>query len=238
MLHLRTYRALALLSLAGSTWLHTSALAQTATPSATGTLVELSAEASRTSANDLFRATMFAEASHASSATVARQVNQQIAAALASAKDYSTVQTRTGGTQTYPVYGKSDRNIEAWRMRSEILLESRDAAALGELLGKLQGNLGISQINASPAPETLQKAEADATITAIQAFRERAGLIAGALGKKYKIREMNVGSHNRGPVYPMLRSKAMMAAEAAPMPVEGGESQVSVNISGKIELID
>jgi predicted secreted protein len=182
--------------------------AQTPLAPATGTLIELSAEASRVTSNDLFRATVFAEASHANSATVARQINQQIAAALATAKDYPTVKVRTGGTQTYPMYGK------------------------------LQSSLGVSQIAATPAPETAQKAEADATIAAIQAFRERAGLIAGTLGKKYKIREMNIGSNNRGPVYPMMRGKTMMAAEAAPMPIEGGESQAVVNINGKIELTD
>lgn len=213
-------------------------LAQTAPASATGTLVELAAEASRPTANDLFHATVFAEASNTNSAALARQVNQQIAAALAVAKDYPSVKTRTGSTYTTPVYGKNERSIESWRMRSEIQLDSRDAPALAELLGKLQTSLGVSQINATPAPETTQKAEADATIGAIQAFRERAGLIAGALGKKYKIRELNVGSSNRGPVYPMFRGKALMAAEAAPMPVEGGESQVQVNINGKIELTD
>lgn len=216
----------------------TPLLAQTAPTAASGTLIELAAEAARPTANDLFRATAFAEASQANSAALARQINQQIAAALATAKDYPTVKARTGSTSTYPMYGKSERNIESWRMRSEIQLESRDAAAIAELLGKLQGSLGVSQISAAPAPETAQKAEADATLGAIQAFRERAGLIAGALGKKYRIREMNVGSSSRGPVYPLMRAKSMLAAEAAAMPIEGGESQAVVSISGKIELID
>lgn len=123
-------------------------------------------------------------------------------------------------------------------MRSEIQLESRDAAVLAELLGKLQGSLAVSQLSSSPSPETLQKTEADATVSAIHVFRERANLIATTLGKKYRIREMNIGNSNRGPVYPMLRGKAMMAAEAAPMPIEAGESQIVVNINGKIELID
>lgn len=213
-------------------------LAQTTTAPATGTLIELSAEANRPTANDLFRATVFSEASNSNSAVLARQVNQQVATALAVTKEYATVKTRTGGTYTSPIYAKNGSSIESWRMRSEVQLESRDAPALAELLGKLQGTLGVSQINATPAPETAQKAEADATVGAIQAFRERAGLIAGTLGKKYKIREMSVGNSNRSPVYPMLRGKAMMAAEAAPMPVEGGESQIVINITGKIELTD
>lgn len=204
---------------------------------ATGAVVELAVEASRTTSNDLFQATAYAEATHSNSASVARQVNQQIASALSTAKSYDKVKVKTGGTHTYPVYGKNDRSIEAWRMRSEIQLESRDAPALAELLGKLQGNLAVSQLNATPAPETAQKSEAEATVSAIHAFRKRAALIAGTLGKKYKIREMNIGNSNRGPVYPMARAKAMLSAEAS-MPVEGGESQVVVNINGKIELVD
>lgn len=210
--------------------------AQTPTTPANGPLVTLSAQASRSASNDMFQATVFAEASQASSAAVAQQVNQQIEAALSVAQTYPNVRAKTGNTRTYPVYGKNDRSIEAWRMHSEILLESRDSAALGELLGKLQADLGVSQLNASPAPETARKAESDATIAAIQAFRERAALIAGALGKKYKIREMEVGNTNAAPVYPMFRAKTMTAA--SPMPVEGGDSQVVVNINGKIELID
>jgi predicted secreted protein len=221
-----------LLFLVGSS----SVFSQTVPAPATGTLVDLSAQASRAAPNDLFHATAFAEASDPNSATVARKVNQQIASALAVSKDFPSVRTRTGGTQTWPVYGKNERTLETWRMRSEIQLESQDGPALADLLGKLQNTLGISQMNATPSPETLRKAEADATIAAIQAFRERAGLIAGALGKKYKIRELNVGSSN--PVFPMMRGKVMMAAEASPMPIEGGESQVMVHISGKIELTD
>lgn len=230
---------LALSLLFASPVLHAESGPAAAGAHAGGTLVTLSAEASRSASNDLFRATVFAEASNASSAAVARLVNQQIAAALVVVRDYPNVKASTGNSQTYPIYGKNERSIEAWRMHSEIQLESRDSAALADLLGKLQGSrggMGVGQIGASPAPETAQKAEADATIAAIQAFRERAALIAGSLGKKYRIRELNVGS--RSPVYPVFRAKAMMAAEAAPMPIEGGDSQVTVNINGKIELVD
>jgi len=41
------------------------------------------------------------------------------------------------------MHGKLGRTIEAWRMRSEILLETRDMAALSELLGKLQATLSV-----------------------------------------------------------------------------------------------
>ncbi|HTJ97498.1 MAG TPA: SIMPL domain-containing protein [Rhodocyclaceae bacterium] len=217
--------------------LSSAAFAQTLpAPQNQGTLIDLSSEASRATANDLFRATAFAENSDPSSAAVARQTNQQIAAALAIAKTYPSIKVKTSGSYTTPIYGKTQKTIESWRMRSELQLESRDPAALADLIGKLQATLGISQLSASPAPETAQKAESEATVDALNSFRERASLIASTLGKKYKLKELVVSNSGRAPVYPMLR-KAMLA-EAAPMPMEAGESQVAVTVNGKIELID
>ena len=199
-----------------------------------GPLVDFNVEARQSASNDLGTATAFMEAEAATPAELAQKVNSAIAQALAIAKKSSTVQTRTGNTWTSPVYGKTGRNIESWRMRSELLLESRDIPALASLIGKLQSTLGVSQISLQPAPETRGKAEDEATKEAITLFRSKAAQIASQLGKDYRIVQLNVGS-SRGPVFAM---KAMaMRAEAAPMPMEAGESQVTVTVSGQIEVL-
>jgi predicted secreted protein len=199
-----------------------------------GPLVDFNVEARQSAPNDLGTATAFMEAEAATPAELAQKVNSAIAQALAIAKKSSTVQTRTGNTWTSPMYGKTGRTIEGWRMRSELLLESRDIPALASLIGKLQSTLGVSQISLQPAPETRGKAEDEATKEAITLFRSKASQIAGQLGKDYRIVQLNVGS-SRGPVFAM---KAMaMRAEAAPMPMEAGESQVTVTVSGQIEVL-
>lgn len=202
-----------------------------------GTLINFSVESSQSAANDLARASAFAEATDAAPGPLAKKVNAAIAQALAVAKAYPTIKTRSGSTWTNPNYAKGGRSIESWRMRSELQFETRDIAALSELLGKLQANLGISQINLSPAPETRRKAEEEATHEAVNAFVDKAKRIAALLGKSYRIKQMNIGSNSTVPVYAMARS-AMLQAEAAPMPIESGESNVNVNISGEIELAE
>ncbi len=205
-------------------------------PSAT--TIDLSAEAMRPAANDLAVATAYFEASDASPAAVARQVNRTIAAALETAKSFGAVKTQSGATQTWPVYGKNGRSIEGWRMRSEIRLESRDIAAMSELLGKLQATLAVSQIGMEPAPETRLKAVEEATVEAIRAFEQRAQLVSTTLGKAYRIRHLSIGdSGYRPPIMPRMRA-AVMSAEAAPAPLEAGESQVGVAVSGTIELAE
>lgn len=211
------------------------ALLVSATTLAAPVVVEISADASRPAANDMITATVSAEAAAPSPAESSRQVNASIADALRAAKAYSGVKAQSGGTSTYPIYSKAGK-IESWRMRSDLVLESRNLAELSELLGKLQASLAVSSLAMHPSPETRKKAENEALVDAIAAFRQRAGIVAETLGKPFTIRELSVNTGGRT-MPPTLRAAGKaMAAEAAPMPMEAGESLVSATVSGKIEL--
>lgn len=201
--------------------------------------VELAAEASGPAANDLAVAVLYAERSGTSAAAVAREVNRDIAAALELSRAQGAVKVQSGNVSTWPVYGKDGQGrIAAWRMRSELRLESTDTAAMSELVGKLQETLALAHLTMEPAPETRRKAVADVTVDALRAFEARAKLIADTLGRRYRIAHLAVGDHGlQPPPMPRMRA-AVMAAEAAPAPLEGGESRVSVHVSGRIELLD
>ena len=200
--------------------------------------VELSADASRPAANDMAIATLYFQADDKSPAALSRQVNAAIAAALEQARAYPAIKTKTSGASTFPVYGKEGRKIEGWRMRSDIHLESRDIAALSELLGKLQNTLALSGLVMQPAPETRKNTADLAATDAIHAFQGRAQSIAGTLGKPYRIRQLSVayGAPHRPP-FPTMKSAAF-SSDAAQMAVEAGESEISVTVSGTIELTD
>jgi predicted secreted protein len=208
-----------------------------AAPPPLATTIDLNADASKPAANDLARATVFAEATSASPGESAKKVNALITEAVGTAKAYSRVKVQTAATHTYPVYAKGGK-IEAWRMRSELALESADTAALSELLGKLQANLGVSGVTLSPSPETRKKAESEATLEAIATFKARAKLVADALGKPYRIKHLTIGGQQYRPPTPMMRAAPMAAMEAAPMPIEAGESMITSSISGQIELLE
>lgn len=201
------------------------------------TTIDLSAEAARPASNDLVRATVFAEATGATPAELAEQVKRLISDGLKTAKGYSGVKTQSGATNTYPVYAKGSK-IDGWRMRSELTLESGDTAALSELLGKLQSSLGIANLSTLPAPETRKKTESEAIIDALAAFKARAKVVADAMGKDYRIKHLSINSGGQPPAPRMMRSAAMASAEAAPMPIEAGETQIRATVSGQIELLD
>ena len=221
----------------GNLTLFAALLAAPAFAAPTPTTIELSSEASRAAVNDMVRATAFAEASGATPGELSKQVNVLIAEALKTAKGYPGVKTQSGGTSTYPIYTKNGK-IESWRMRSQISLESGDTEALSQLLGKLQTSLGVSDLVMQPSPETRKKVENEAMLDAIAGFKERARIVADAMGKSYRIKQLSVNTSGRI-VQPMFRAAAKtMAAEAAPMPMEAGESQVSASVAGQIELLE
>lgn len=202
------------------------------------TTIDLAAEASRPAVNDQIRAVVYSEAQGNNPADLARRVNQEIATGLQLVRGKPGVSVKTGNQSTYPVYGR-DQKIESWRMRSELVLESRDLGAVSELLGELQQRrLAVGQVTQMPSPETRRKVEDDATRDAIKAFQGRAEVIAGALGKKWTIKQLSVSQQGGAMPLPIYRSAKVMMAEAAPAPLEAGESLLTTTVSGQIELVD
>jgi len=210
------------------------------TAAGAGTTVDLTAEASRPAANDMVRATVFAEAGGSNPAELARRVNQDIAEGLKVIKARPGVSVKSGRQSTFPVYSQNQK-IESWRIHSELILESRDAAAVSDLLGQLQQmRLAISDVSQLPTPETRRKVEDEATRDAIGAFRQRAAVVAEVLGKPYKIRHLSIQQSGQMPPMPIMRASRAMAADAAapPVPMEAGESLMTTTVSGQVELAD
>ena len=209
------------------------------TAAGAGTIVDLTAEASRPAANDMVRATVSAEASGSNPGELARRVNQDVAEGLKVIKARPGISIKSGHQSTFPVYSQNQK-IESWRVRSELILESRDAAGVSELLGQLQQmRLVVSDVNQLPTPETRRKVEDEATREAIGAFRQRAAVVAEVLGKPYTIRHLSI--HQSGQMPPMPRAGRAMVAEMAaapPVPMEPGESLVTTTVSGQVEMAD
>lgn len=210
-----------------------------AAASQAGALIDLAAEAGRPAANDMVRASVYSEASGSNPADLARQVNGNIGEALKLIREKKGVTVKSGNQSTYPIYTQS-RKIDGWRMRSELLIESRDFGAVSELLGRLQQmRLAVGDIAQMPSPETRRQIEDEAMREAIRAFQNRAAVVAEQLGKGWKIKQMHINQGGGSPV-PIMRGAraAMLAADAAPAPIEAGESTITTHVTGQIELED
>jgi predicted secreted protein len=202
-------------------------------------LVSFQAEAQREVRNDLLNATLYVELTDSSAATLANALNKSSNEALRVAKDYKTVRVRSGNNQTFPVYSRSNQ-LQGWRGRAEVRIESRDFEAASALIGKLQSTLQLGNISFSVAPDTRRSAEDELTVEAIAAFKARAEIVRNALsGGSYKLSRLNVtsGSNVPQPRFALARAASASPEVTAPS-LEAGVSIITVTANGSVEIVD
>lgn len=209
-------------------------------------VVNLEASASKDVNNDLATASLFVELTDTDPSRLAEKVNQTLNAALKVVKQTSSVQAAGTGYATYPVYNNKTNKQEAWRGRGELRLTSRDFPTLSRLLGQLQQPLAsglplqLAGIRYGVSDDARKQAEDTLIQQSMQAFRQRADLVRqGFAGASWRMVNVNVNTSDTGP-QPMMMSKVMSmrapAADAAPAPLEAGDSKLSVTVSGSIQI--
>ncbi len=215
------------------------AAAQAAPAPAAGAQVELTGEATREVANDQMTAIMVIESTDANAAALATLLNRTTADAQRAAAEFREVKVRSGGSQTYPVYDRANKQT-GWRGRAEVRLESRDFQQMAQLVARLQSSMQLASITFSVSPELRRQTENELINEAVNAFRGRADIAAKSLGARgYRIKRVNI---NASASFPQPRPMARMAPAAvadspvAPPTFEGGTSQVQVNVQGAVEV--
>jgi len=227
------------LSLAASLWLAAGALAAEPAPPRYNT-VEFQVDVQREVQNDLLNASLYVELNDASAAALANAINKSVNEALRVAKEYKGVRVRSGNNQTYPVYAKGNQ-LQGWRGRAEIRIESKDFGAASALIGKLQAMMQLGNISFSVAPETRRAMEEELIVEAIGAFKARAEIVKTAFaGRSYKVQRLNVASgHNLPqPRFAVARSAMSSAQEVTAPSFEAGVSQLTVTANGAIEVVE
>lgn len=200
--------------------------------------VDFQVEAARDVANDFMVVKMSAEIQDKQPARVAQLLNTTLNDALKKASAFSAVNASSGNQNTRPVYGKNNQ-IDAWRGHGEIRLESRDFKSAGELIMQLQSTLQLGEVQFIIVPGTRAAIENALITEAIKAFQTRAEAIRAAVGaKSYKTVHFSINSAGIPPHFPMpLMRGASMASAAIPAPeFASGESRMTVQINGTIEL--
>lgn len=175
-------------------------------------------------------------------AAVQTQLRQAVDAALAITKPMvasQQMEVKTGSFGVYPRHGSNGR-ISGWQGTAELVLEGRDFLRISSTAGKVT-SMGVGQVAFSLSREAQQKLESEAQSQAIERFKARAGEVAKGFGfNGYTLREVSVSSVDQGerPVYAraMASQSKVSISSDAPLPVEAGKSQVTVTVSGSVQL--
>lgn len=214
------------------------------------TIISLNATEQMQIQQDVLQGSLRIEIDGKTPKEVQDKINKAMAAALEAAKPVTTVKASTGQYYVYSYDpnpqppGQNQRDAKArlvWKGSQTIDLNSKDAAALLELAGKIQeAGFAMNGLNYTLSPEQQEAHKDTLMVAALSKLQKRAEIAAKALGKSgYDIVELNVD--NAGPVMPMpvmYKSARMeMAADAMAAPVaQSGEQTVSLNVNARILL--
>ena len=203
---------------------------------ASATALHLEAQASAKIANDEMTVSLAAVRTGPSVAPLNESVLSALNDAVTAARAVPGIEVRLGGVTTNPDW--RDGKPAGWQVRGELVLHSRDIKALSELSGRLGRNLQFTGVSFGLSQATRLAQENRLLEEAAARFRARSAAAVKAFGyQRYEIEELALNQPL--PPRPMMRSMAMSEAaiaSAAPLPAEGGESEVVVSVSGRIKM--
>jgi len=203
-------------------------------------VVSLDASATAEVPTDTLTVTLYTEEQGPDPAQLAARANAKLEEALAKAKAQPKVEAHTGNYQTNPVYDRSNQ-VTGWRLRADLIVESRDFKAVGALAGSLQPALKLSSMVFSLSRAARDKAESSLLTEALGKYQEKARTVAKTLGfQNYTLGQIAVRSEGQGPSPVAYRGVAMAmttdGVAAPPVPVEGGKNAVTIVVSGSVVL--
>ena len=216
----------------------TTALA--ADPPVPSGVVALTASASVEVTRDLMAVTLSATREGTDASTVQSALKQALDAALLEARGAARpgqIDVRTGNFSMNPRYSPKGQ-LNGWQGTAELVIEGRDLTGIGQLAGRIQ-SMTIARVAQGLSREQREKAESGVTAQAIARYRTQAAEVTKQFGySSYAVREVSVNSNEQGGPEPMMmRAKVFAAAADAPLPVEAGQTSVTVTVSGTVQML-
>jgi predicted secreted protein len=187
---------------------------------------------------DTLSVTLFTEEQGPDPADLATRANARLEQALSKAKADPAVEAHSGNYQTTPLYDRANQ-ITGWRLRAELVIESRDFKAVGALAGRLQPALKLAGMTFSLSRAAREKAEASLLADALRKFQSKAEAVAKVLGfPGYTLGQIAVRSEGvtLQPVAYRMAAAAMADGAGPTPPMEGGKNPVTIVVSGSIVL--
>ena len=217
-----------------------AAHAQTAAPMEPRNIVQLSASGMAEAQQDWMTLSLASSKDGSDAASVQASLRQALDAALREIRKTAQpgdMEVHSGAFSVQPRY-TNEGKISGWIGTAELVLEGSDFARIGTAAARAS-SMTIRNLAFGLSRQTRAQLETQAQALAIANFKQKAAQIAQGFGfADYGLREVNVSIADQS--MPMPRMMAMaarpMAADMAPVPLEGGKSQVNASVSGAVQL--
>lgn len=200
-------------------------------------LINLSANAKTEVSNDEVTAYLQIIRSGNDAAKLGEAVNKSAQDAIRVAKAYKNVEIQTQGYSTQPIY--KEGRITNWQVSQRLRLESADFTQMSELLAELQTHGNIQSMQFSISDERLEATRQELAKQAIEKFRSQAQAIQEQFAANgYQLVSLSVNQGGYAPRYMEAAGMRMDAmVKSAPVAIEAGSNEVTVDVNGQIQLI-
>lgn len=172
-------------------------------------------------------------------AAVQNELKSIIDAALVQAKSKTNndLKVKTGVFRVAPVYDR-DQRLTQWNGVASLIVEGKDMVGVASLAANLKG-LSVTGTSMGLSDAARTQYETQAQQLAIDDFRTKAKRTAEQFGfSNYTIDNVMVNASNEfiAPIRAMEMDSVAMKSMASPIPVEAGETSVSVHVSGTVKM--
>lgn len=192
-------------------------------------------------ANDQMRATLKKTAQAKDAASLAKELNSSINAAMQIAKRYPEVQVSTGRQSTYPRYDEKNNNkIIGFTGSVSLDLTSHNFEKSSQLIADLQSIMVMESLDFEVSDKVREHEEKQLQSKAIKRFQDEAQNIATAFGATgYKIVNVQLGSGNHYYARPVAMAASLKSMDSSieAQSFESGNTTLSYTTSGTIELL-
>ena len=205
-------------------------------------LLNLSASAVQQASQDWLRVVVRTTLDGADAMGVQRQLKKALDEALQQLGQQvqpRQLEVSTGAFGVQPRYSDKGRVI-GWQGQADLVIEGRDFARVAQAVAQVP-RMPVESAQFSLSREGRQKLEAEVQSQAVQSFRQRAQALAADFGfSGYALRQVSVSTADR-PAVPVMQARLMdagtaAAAGAAPIPLQAGQDEVRITVSGSIQL--
>jgi len=202
--------------------------------------VNLSASATVQVPQDELTLTLSTQRDGSNAQEVQIQLKTALDAALTLARRQAQSPLMSVSTGRFGLSPRHDRNgkLVGWQGSAELVLQGRDFVRISQTAGQL-ATLTVASVSFGLSAQLRQDAQSQAQGQAIEQFQKSATEIAKSFGfGGYTLGEIHINANQAAPVRPYMMAASSRSAsdEAAPVPLEAGLSQVSVNVSGSVQL--
>lgn len=159
---------------------------------ATENIIHFNTEIEREVTRDLTRVVLFTQEENADLKKLGTNINKKLEQAIANIQTQSAVEIRDNFRMTQVRYDNQGKQT-GWIDRATLVLQSKDSAALSNVIAGLNGVFAIESVSSSVSPETIAAVEDEMTKQALKQFEHKAEVIRNGLNAKgYQIVELTL----------------------------------------------